>query len=275
MATFAETGEPEEPLAGGDVTAGVVKVGATVRRPVQPQTPAVHAFLRHLEAAGFAGAPRVLGIDDQGREVLSFVPGEVPPRPLPAWAATDEALADLASLQRSLHQAAAGFEPPPDAAWDLPAEVPGLPLLPEEAPELVSHCDITPDNTVFRDGRPWALIDFDLARPTSRLGDILVTLRHWAPMADPVDRDPALAGADAGARMRLFADAYGLGAAERGRLLDLTELRLARSWHLMKGRAERLGGGWARMWGDGVGDRIRRAQRWLERERPALAARLA
>src|SRR5205823_1806197 len=100
MATFAETGAPEVPLAGGDVTAGVVRVGATVRRPVQPQTPAVHAFLRHLEAAGFEGAPRVLGIDGQGREVLSFVPGDVPPRPLPPWAATDGALAGLARLQR-------------------------------------------------------------------------------------------------------------------------------------------------------------------------------
>jgi len=35
----------------------------------------VHAVLRHLERAGFDGAPRVLGFDDRGREVLTFLDG--------------------------------------------------------------------------------------------------------------------------------------------------------------------------------------------------------
>jgi hypothetical protein len=103
---------------------------------------------------------------------------------------------------------------------------------------------------------------------------VVITLRHWAPLADPTDRDPALVEADAGARMRVFADAYGLSEGERGRLLDLADVRLARSWYLMKAKAERDGGGWARMWDQGVGDRIRRAHDWLGRERARLAAQL-
>ena len=49
-----------------------------MRRSTDPWTPAVHALLRHLKTTSFDGAPRVLGIDAQGREVLTYVPGHVP-----------------------------------------------------------------------------------------------------------------------------------------------------------------------------------------------------
>ena len=71
------TGEVEVPLAGGDVTAGVVRVGETVRRPTGPHSPLVHAMLEHLERVGFAGAPRYLGQDDRGREMLTYIEGDV------------------------------------------------------------------------------------------------------------------------------------------------------------------------------------------------------
>ena len=61
----------------------VKRIGDTVRRPVQRWSPAVHSLLRHLEAVGFSGAPRFLGIDELGREILSFVSGEVALRPWP------------------------------------------------------------------------------------------------------------------------------------------------------------------------------------------------
>jgi len=41
-----------------------------------PWTPAVHALLTHLESHGVA-APRALRFDECGREILSFVPGDV------------------------------------------------------------------------------------------------------------------------------------------------------------------------------------------------------
>jgi hypothetical protein len=37
----------------------------------------VHALLGHLHAAGFGGAPRPLGLDEFGREVLTFIPGTI------------------------------------------------------------------------------------------------------------------------------------------------------------------------------------------------------
>ena len=47
-------------------------------RDTGPWAPAVHALLRHLEQAGFAAAPRLVGsgLDQDGRETLTFVDGE-------------------------------------------------------------------------------------------------------------------------------------------------------------------------------------------------------
>ena len=99
----------EVPLTGGNVTAGVVRVGETVRRPAGPWTPAVHALLRHLEGVGFAGAPRALGFDDRGREVLSYVEGHAA-WPWDAFAplASDEGLRRVADLISAYHAAQAG-----------------------------------------------------------------------------------------------------------------------------------------------------------------------
>ena len=60
---------------------------------------------------GFDGAPRYLGTDDQGREVVTWIEGDVPLPPYPAWAMTDRALADLGELVRRLHEATASFRP--------------------------------------------------------------------------------------------------------------------------------------------------------------------
>lgn len=263
------TVDDEVPLPGGDVTEGVVRVCDTVRRPVGPHTPAVHALLRHLEQVGFDGVPRVLGVDDRGREILSWLPGDTPCRPLPAYAVTDDALAGVARLLRGYHDAVASFEPPPGAEWDAHATS-SL----DDRPELIGHCDITPENVVFRDGAPYALLDFDLARPATRLFDVVTALWHWAPLNDPVDRDPRQARLAVGPRLQLFCHAYGLDEAHRRLLLPAARLHIERSWAAMRDRAEQRGGGWARMWADGAGDRIRRAQTWLEREWDVLDAYL-
>jgi hypothetical protein len=71
--------DSEIPLIGGRVTPGVVRVGATVHRPQGPQSAFAHRLLGGLAERGFAGAPQFLGVDDRGREILSFLPGDVPP----------------------------------------------------------------------------------------------------------------------------------------------------------------------------------------------------
>ena len=89
----------EIPLHGGTANRGlVVRVGDTVRRPYRPTSPATHALLRHLAIEGFGGAPRFLGVDSDGREVLSYLPGRAVTPPYPAWALTDAALVSVATL---------------------------------------------------------------------------------------------------------------------------------------------------------------------------------
>ncbi|HEX5292664.1 MAG TPA: hypothetical protein VFX25_27660 [Streptosporangiaceae bacterium] len=93
--------QPEVPLLGGDVTEGVVRVGDTVRRPLNPNSALIHALLRHLEAAGFRGAPRFLGIDAAGRAVLSYIEGEVAGRPPPPWIGDEDRMTSVARLVRA------------------------------------------------------------------------------------------------------------------------------------------------------------------------------
>jgi hypothetical protein len=233
--------------------------------------PEGRASLVEVEQAGFAAAPRFLGIDARGREVLTYIAGGIGGRPLHPWAGREDVLVAIARFQRRLHDCSLGFTLPAGAEWRKPLHIDGLPPM-FDAPELIGHNDMTPENLIFRDGVPVGIIDFDLAGPTTRLLDVIITLHWWAPLRDHVDRDPVMRDLDAGERIRTFIDAYGLADADRRCLLDSAVLRCTRVWHAMRHRAEHEGGGWARMWNKGVGDVLLRSKDWLERERPSLEA---
>jgi aminoglycoside phosphotransferase (APT) family kinase protein len=261
---------PEIVLPAGDVTVGVVRIGDTVRRPHQESSPRVAAYLQHLEAAGFDGAPRFLGVDGQGRDVLTFLDGDVPGSPVEPWAAEDAVLPGVARLVRRLHDASEGFALPARAAE------PGRPqpLFPAGEPRIVAQRDVTPQNTVFRDGVAYGLIDFDLSDWTTRSVDLANTAMHWVPLSDPVDREPVYAGVDVTARVRLLLDGYGRDTVSAPQFLHACELRFAGSYDIMRWAAEHLGGGWQRMWDEGAGDKILRRVSWFASVRDDLARRL-
>ncbi|HWS37279.1 MAG TPA: aminoglycoside phosphotransferase family protein, partial [Actinoplanes sp.] len=177
----------EIPLTGGNVSAGVVRVGDTVRRPAGPWTPAVHALLEHLWSVGFRGAPRPLGLDDKGREVLTFIPGEVP------WPVPMDSVAPVGRLIRDLHDACASFTPPPGAHWNQ--------LIPADRDDQIVHHDLAPWNLVA--GDRLAFIDWDGAAPGSRLWDLAYAAHGFVPLS----ANPGLQRADAGRRLREFIDA--------------------------------------------------------------------
>lgn len=202
----------EVPLPGGIANRGkVVRIGNAVHRPQRDTSPATHALLQHLEAVGFDGAPRFLGVDSQDREVLTYIPGTPALAPYPDWSLTDEALISVAKLLRAYHQAVATFDPTP---YSWPPSPPR-----SRTGHLVSHNDPNLDNIIFRDHRAVALIDFDLASPGSRLWDVGCAARLWAPLRPDTYITDARHGR-AFQRLRLFVDSYGLEHAERSRILS-------------------------------------------------------
>lgn len=239
--------ETEVPLTGGNVTAGAVLVGDTVRRPAGPQTPAVHALLRHLADVGFRHAPRSHGLDDRGRHVVDWVPG-VMAHPGPAGAPPVDAAA-VARLVRELHDALDGWRPPADAVWSCP--------IPTDGSDLVVHNDIAPWNLVVTDDR-LVLIDWDGCSPGTREWDLAYAAHAVVPLA------PDTPWHVAAGRLRALADGYRLDSAGRCRLAD----RLApRSWsmHTLLAEGHRTGLlPWARLWEEGHGDVWRRDAEWVE-----------
>ncbi|MDP9264519.1 MAG: phosphotransferase [Chloroflexota bacterium] len=252
----------EEILAGGNLSV-VVRVGDTVRRRTGPWTPAVHALLRHLERAGFSEAPRVRGIDEQSREVLDYVEGFTLGWPLAdaPFIHTEETLTAAARLLRRYHDAAATFAPPAGAAWRIVA--PGR-------FEVVCHNDMAPYNTVFREERPIAMIDWDLAGPAPRLWDVAWAAVTWVPL---YGGDPAYATADLARRLRSFCDAYGLE--ERRDVVATIRERQLFGRELIARLALEGDAGFAKLAGWGIGDAILRHVDWLDDHRAELEAALA
>ncbi|MEU1847540.1 phosphotransferase [Micromonospora sediminicola] len=245
-----------EILPGGFV-AEVVRVGDTVRRTPPADAAFVAALLRHLAATAPGLAPAYLGVDEQGRQVLSHVEGRVPwrDREDPAFF-TDAALTRLAGLVRSLHDACAGT--------DLAAGT-----------ETVCHRDLSPKNTVYRDGPdgpvPVALLDWDLAAPGRRIEDVAFAGWHWATLGG--DADPA----ELGRRCRLICDAY---EGPAGRLLPRDELvdvlldQVEGTWRGIAAGADRGEPAMRRLRAAGVVETVRGWHDWLRRHRPTVEAAL-
>jgi hypothetical protein len=253
---------PEIPLHGGTANRGqVVRVGDTVRRPARPTSAATHALLRHLDSVGFDGAPRFLGIDSEGREVLSYVEGRAITPPYPAWALTDAALASVAGLLSRYHAAVAGFDPAP-YRW------PPSPPAPFGG-RLVLHNDPNLDNVVFRHGRAVALIDFDLASPGRRVWDVAAAVRLWAPLRQDADVPDARRGRVLG-RFRLFADAYGLTDDERAVLVDAVIANHDWLYELVQAGVRAGHTAFSDYWLSGARDRAARTRGWYVRSTALL-----
>ena len=151
----------EETLPGGN-TDGAVRIGGVVHKAAAPWTPTVHALLRHLEQAGVDGVPRALGFDEQGRQMLTYLPGEMigDRDPWPAWVYTDSTLVQVGQWMRRVHDATAGFVPPPDEQWFTGRTMqPGM---------IIGHQDAAPYNAVMDGDRLAGFFDWDIAFPSPR-----------------------------------------------------------------------------------------------------------
>ena len=200
-----DTHGPEIPLPAGRMTAGIVRVGDTVRRPCKPSSPFVAQVLAHLADRACEWSPRYLGQDTLGRDILTYFPGATP-----GWGRfSDDQLRAAAAIVRQLHDVTRGSHLAPTS--------------------VVCHNDAAPNNFVFLDDRPVALIDFDMARPGDPLEDLGYMSWAWCVSSKPA-RGPVAAQAH---QVRILADAYGLTAPDRARLPDWIverQLRNVRFW---------------------------------------------
>jgi hypothetical protein len=214
--------EIETPLAGGNINTGVVRVGNTVRRSQTPASATIHQLLLHLQAKGFGGSPRFLGVDDEGREILSFVAGSTG---IPSYIWQQDApLIAAARLLRQYHDATLDFVPPVPAAWAY--RYPDA-----RRHEVVCHNDFAPYNFVYGSGGgeiPIAIIDFDLVGPGPRLRDVAYAAYWMTPLSLNSGDQKDFAAADLAAgsrRLKLFCAVYGIRA--DAALLNMIEEVLA------------------------------------------------
>ena len=230
-------------LVGRQQSSGIVRVGDTFRRPLHRNSEFVHALLRHFAAVGFDGAPRLLGIDEKGREILSYIDGQVfagsEEEGEPVEILTDEQLASAAQLIRRFHDATADTPFARDA-------------------EVVCHPDLGQHNIVFQGDRAVAIIDWDEdVAPGARIFDFAHAV--WC-LAEIGQQGGAVA--DQAQRVRIVSDAYGWQ--DRAALITEIEARFRRA--LAYAEENQLHEG-VRIWS--------RMLDWIVEHGPALKAHLS
>ncbi len=245
-------GVPEELLRGGFVTE-VVRVGDTVRRRPGRNAGFVRRLLESLERAGWDGAPRFRGVDEQGREILSFLPGHVPWQPAEqARARSDDSLAVAAELVRQLHDLTAGT-----------CLAGGC--------EVVCHNDLSPKNTVYRDRagelRPVAFIDWDLAAPGQRIHDVAHVCWQYAGLGPQIED-----AAQACRQVRVICDGYGL--ADRAVVVDTILWWQDRCWGGIQARAAAGDPAMTRLHDSGATQQVCQEHDWVARLGTELQAAL-
>jgi aminoglycoside phosphotransferase (APT) family kinase protein len=261
----------EKPLPGGNA-GGAVLVSGTVRRPAGPWTPAVHDLLRYLDRRGFDGIPQPLGLDADGREILTYLPGETvgTSRPWPRWVHSDQALVEVGSWLRRYHDVVADYQPRPGSIWRTSTGQwqPG---------DVIGHNDAAPYNAVWRAEpavtRLIGFIDWDFAAPCAAVWDLAFMAFSWVPLhaREVVIPEGFTDFADRPRRLRLLLSSYGYSGST-DTLLDAVQARIAAHAVDLRERAEAGDPLFSRLVVDGVIDGLDRALDELAHDRPDFAA---
>lgn len=235
----------EHALDGGAINE-VVRVGATVRRRPAPRSPYVHDLLALFERHGWPGAPRFLGTDEQGREVLGYLEGRAAVSPEERAAArTDAALVRIARLVREFHDLTHGTALAGDR-------------------DVVCHNDLAPKNTVYDAGwTPTAFVDWDLAAPGERVHDVAHVCWQYLGLGPGVTDVP-----EAARRIGLVREAY--GEPELDGLVDTILWWQDRCLRGIAAGAERGDAAMVRLREQGVLEEVRAAHDWVADHRRAL-----
>ena len=215
--------ENEEILTGGEFD-NVYRSGDTGKSRVEKDSPKIHKLSKHLENKGFSYAPKYLGIDEKGREILSFIEGEAGNYPLKEYMWSNDVLKEIAKMLRLYHDSVSDFSF--DDSWESIDNTP-------QPFEVLCHNDFAIYNIIFNHQKPVGIIDFDIAGPGPRLWDIAYTLYTCVPLSrvhhsetgEAVYYNPLKDADHIKQRVKLFFESYGIEGMEKG-FLEMVLLRL-------------------------------------------------
>jgi len=227
----------EETLSGGNSSIEVVRVGNTVRRPAMPWSTSVDSLLLHLQEVGFDCAPRPLGYDQMGRQVLSFAEGYIDDDPSDL---DDARIVEVGRSIRQLHDASASFVPSSDATWNV--------LIAPDEEELICHHDLAPWNLV-RSSTQLTFIDWDGAGPGSRLWDLAYAAHGFVPFSP----EASISDEGAGRRLAALVAGYELDQRDRARLAVMLGPRVRSMYEHLRSCHESGIEPWSRLWTEGHG----------------------
>jgi hypothetical protein len=236
---FGMADQKEQRIDGG--INEVVRIGHTIRRPVRPWSESVHELLRELEARGFTGAPRFLGIDQNGREILSAVPGATPWPPGPQLC-RPEMIESAAHLLRQYHDVISGWNPE-DANWQTAP-------VPIGASEVICHNDLAPWNIIARDGETVAFVDWDTAAPGPRIWDLAYLAYTMTPLAEPANLEPMgwPTSIPIHERLSRLRNSYGCSQQQWDEFITVIPRRVQAAYDTMRIWAEEDRPGWRAQW---------------------------
>lgn len=175
-----------EHLPGG--SGGVWRVGRTVRRPTGPWTPAVHELLGWLADEGLGGIPHVSGLDEDGREIVSYIEGRGVP--VDDEVVLDTVLVEAVAWLRDFHDIVEEFRPDGPRIW----RQTGADPVELGDDQIICHNDTGAYNWIIQSGHFVAMIDWDLAGPGRRIDDLAflcwtgIPLYREIPVEDVVRR---------------------------------------------------------------------------------------
>jgi len=202
----------EKILTGGGLTDGgstrnrTVKIGDIVHKTAAAQHPMVREYLLYLEEKEMPGVPRFLGVDEQGRDMFSYLPGKTMGPDYPhdhPCLHSDQCVVDTARFMRKLHDVSVGFLPRAiEAGWKNPH-------FPNETPEIICHADAAIWNFVYVNDRIAGLFDFEQAHPGTRYWELASTVPMMS-FPVPYNYNPNLHAGKAKRQVKLFFDEYGM-----------------------------------------------------------------
>ncbi len=200
--------DKNETLSGGSMNQ-VEKIGNTVHRQVKGG-PILHSYLQYLEKVGMDGVPRFLGLDEQGREILTYLPGKTQGNGIPVFdplLGAEKTIIGVARFMRKLHDISEGFLVEALAYnWINPE-------YPHENCETICHNDAAVWNFVFTNKRITGLIDFDDACAGTRIWDLAQSVYgtvHLLPWVSGENYETSKHAAERKHRVKLYFDAYGM-----------------------------------------------------------------